>query len=104
MFHAGPPNPPANMFLNISGPRFVSLSWTPSPAYFNETLTYKLHILEDDELFAVIYVNETHYNYTLEGNGCVTYQFVVYSVTEAGTSNNSTGISVTLPIGKHCLY
>ena len=98
---SGPPSPPEDIFLNVTGPGFISLSWPPSPAYFNKTLTYELHALKDDKLIDVIHVNETVYEYTLEGNECSTYRFVVYSVNEAGTSSNSTGISLTLPIGKH---
>ena len=45
---SGPPRSPEDMFLNVSGPGLITLSWPPTHAYFNETLTYELHKLKDD--------------------------------------------------------
>ena len=60
-------------------------------------MTYKLHVLNDDEMIAV---NETVYEYSFNKSECETYRFAVYAVNEAGTSANSTDISVPVPDGE----
>ena len=78
----------------------ITLSWPPSPAYFNETLTYELHTLKDDQVIEMIAVKETVYEYSFKESECETYRFAVYSVNEAGASVNSTDISIPVPNGE----
>ena len=82
----------------------ISLSWPPSPAYFNEAMTYKLHIINDDQVIEMIAVNETVYRYSFNENECETYKFAVYAVNGAGKSANSTDTSVAVPNGEYSVY
>ena len=70
------------------------MSWSLSPSYLNETVTYKLHVLKDDRVIETIAVNETVYEYSFKESDCTTYSFAVFSVNKAGTSANSAKISL----------
>ena len=62
---------------------------------------YMLHILNDDQVVKMIAVNETVYRYSFNESECETYRFAVYAVNGAGTSANSTDISIAVPNGEY---
>lgn len=97
----GQPSPPRTASSAVVGPGLVSLEWSPSPTYFDEVLTYELHVLKDDTLIDIVPVNKTVYVYSFQEKECQTYMFAVYSVNEVGTSTNSTEISVAVPNGEY---
>ena len=98
---AGPPSAPDNVSFDIVGARTIVLSWPLSPAYLSETVTYKLHVLKDDQVIETIAVNDTVYEYSFKESDCVNYSFAVFSVNEAGTSANSANIFVARDSGEY---
>ena len=61
---------------------------------------YKLYILNDNQVIEMIAVNKTEYEYSFNKSECETYKFAVYAMTEAGTSADSTDITVAVPNGE----
>ena len=99
---AGPPSAPDNVSFEIVRARTINVSWSLSPVYLSETVTYELHVLKDDQLIETIAVNETVYEYSFKESDCGNYSFAAFSVNDAGTSANSANISVARDNREYC--